>query len=307
MDATFGNILREHLSIDVIYAYFLNKNKYTTNIETLVREWLELGLPLDRLCGLVGQLGKSVGNLCCILALGEVHVEKKDAYVGELIPPKEDWSEDLKNKFKAMCKNSRGFHFIPIDAYIPEAEIVAIIQSAFPALPVACIWSCALDAAAKTTKEISDKYLEEYYNEFQDLVENPPPEEYDFYFASMLYYWKPGDTIDPELEEEQLEKLRTILAHEDELWDRLEGLNADQRFSQYAFLLHLNVSFPEPILQDMYAHVMDEYQGKHDWALINVDTRFTNYSEFINLMGINRALFQYLCEKLELEKNENNN
>jgi hypothetical protein len=239
--------------------------------------------------------------------LGEVHIEKKDAYGGELIPPKENWPEDLKNKFIEMCKNSHGFHFPPINAYIPEEEIVAKLQIAFPALPVACIWSCAKEAASETVKEISDKYLKDYYNEFLDLVENPPPEEYDFYFAGMLYYWAPGDTIDPELEAEQLEKLRVILAHEDELWGKLEGLNADQRFSQYAFLLHLNASFPEQILSDMYAHVMDEYQGKHDWALVNVDTRFTNYSEFVNLMGLNRALFQYLCEKLELEKNENNN
>jgi hypothetical protein len=57
----------------------------------------------------------------------------------------------------------------------------------------------------------------------------------------------------------------------------------------------------------MYDHVMDERQGKHDWALVNVDTRFTNFNEFVNLMGLNRALFQHLCEKLELEKNENNN
>jgi hypothetical protein len=307
LDATCGNIFQENLSIDVIYNYFLGKNKFTKNIENLVREWLELGLPLDRLCALVDQLGKSVGNLTCILALGKVHEEKKDAYDEYLIPPGADWPEEARNKFIEMCRKSHGFQYPLINAYIPEEEIVETLKKFFPALPVSTIWSCAKEAASETTKEISDKYLQKYYNDIQKLVDNPPPEQYDFYFASMLYYWEPGDTIDPELEEEQLEKLRAILANENKLWNKLEGLNADQRFSQYAFLLHLNASFPEPILNDMYAHVMDERQGKHDWALVNVDTRFTNYSEFVNLMGINRALFQHLCEKLELEKNETNN
>jgi hypothetical protein len=56
----------------------------------------------------------------------------------------------------------------------------------------------------------------------------------------------------------------------------------------------------------MCDHVMDEHQGKYDWALVNTDVRYTNINEFVNLMGMNRALFQYLCRKLEGEKNETN-
>jgi hypothetical protein len=49
----------------------------------------------------------------------------------------------------------------------------------------------------------------------------------------------------------------------------------------------------------MCDHVMDERQGKYDWALVNTDVRYTGTNEFVNRMGMNRRLFQYLCEKLE--------
>jgi hypothetical protein len=171
------------------------------------------------------------------------------------------------------------------------------LQEAFPEDPIFDIWTKALALDAKEPDE-NDR-ARAFYNQLQESVDNTPPQKYDIVAEEDLYFWELGDTISPELEATQLDSLRAVLAQKDTLWESLKGMDKTQRFQRYVIAMDPYKCFPEYVLQDMCDHVMDERQGKYDWALVNTDVRYTGTNEFVNRMGMNRRLFQYLCEKLE--------
>jgi hypothetical protein len=295
----FQAFLPEHFSMDVIYAHFLEQNRINPKIPTLVRQWLELGLPLERLCAMVKQLGKTSIDLIAALAHGKVHIEQKITYDGSFIHPGMDRPDDIRMQLARVLMALRGLRNPNIDAYIPEADILKTLQEAFPEDPISDIWTKALALDAEEPEE-NDR-ARAFYNQLQESVDNTPPQKYDIVAEEDLYFWEPGDTIYPELEATQLDSLRAVLVQKDTLWESLKGMDKTQRFQRYVIAMDPYKCFPEYVLQDMCDHVMDERQGKYDWALVNTDVRYTGTNEFVNLMGMNRRLFQYLCGKLEEE------
>jgi hypothetical protein len=288
----------------VIYAHFLKQNRINPQIPTLTRQWLELGLPLERLCSMIKELGKTSIDLIAVLTRGKVHIEQKITYDGAFIHPGMDRPDDIRMQLARALMMLRGLRNPNIDAYVPEADILKTLQEAFPEDPIADIWAKALALEAEEPDEKDSART--FYNQLQESVDNTPPQKYDIAAEDDLYFWEPGDTISPELEATQLDNLRAVLAQKDTLWESLKNMDKTQRFQRYIIAMKPYKCFPEPVLQDMCDHVMDDYQGKYDWALVNTDVRYTNINEFVNLMGMNRALFQYLCRKLEGEKNETN-
>jgi hypothetical protein len=203
-DEAYYQFLQSHFSLDVLYNYFYRQNSTCKNITNLARQWQDLELPLEQLCSMVKDRGKT-----------------------------------------SMAR-----------------------------------------------EETMDK--------------TPSSQQYDIITEENLYFWEPGDTIAPELEATLLENLRAVFEQEDTLWKALKDMNKTQRFQAYIIAMQPYNHFPlftESVLQDMYDHVMDECQGKHDFALVNISVKYDIVYEFVNLMGLNRSLFLYLCQKIDTADN----
>jgi hypothetical protein len=301
----YRDFLKEHFSLDSMYKYFLKKNRSCKKISKIVRQWLELELPLDKLCSLVKELGKTSSDLIAALVDGKVHVEHKVTYDASVVYPWMDKPDDIKTQLTRVFMKIDGLGNPNINAYIPEEDIVKTLQAAFPEDPISDSWAKALASdAARPVEEGSARYF--YDNLKEDMNKTPPPQQYDIDTEEDLYFWVPGDTMDPELEASLLANLRAIFEQEDILWEALKGMNKTQRFQAYILAMQPYNYFPlltVSVLKDMYDHVMDEHQGKHDWALVNTSVKYDIVYDFVNLMGLNRGLFLYLCQKIDTADN----
>ena len=303
---TYRQFLQDHFSIDAFRDWFLEEHR-DSGLEPIVREWLELDLPLQELCGFVvhGESGWqfSVQDLIGTLVTGHVHIRDKNTYDVTKTDPDNERPDNVPMLFTRAFAMLAGMRNRNIDRYIPEDELKKTLRDAFPDENTDELFDAAVKADT-TEPDANDKkgahrkivdgiyqFVEEKARELQ-----AKPEQYDLDRWQDAFFWKPGQSVVPALLENMRKTAAQVLEFGKSNMEEFRPLDVYSRVCYLMQRTYRRMAFPETVWQNIIRRVMeDEYIVRYV-GLVNVDTDSKNGSEIVNYFSMNPELFAFLLQ-----------
>lgn len=173
-DDTFKTFLKENFTEEQFMDCF--KHNVSGKVWELIRDWLQLGLSLDGLCGLFKRLEDrySVNELVDYLIIGKAHVKDKSLYDFTDTCDEHNIIDDITMSEARQNAKNYGVERKVINAYIPIEEIRDTLRRHFPDSKTDKILDNALAGKGKRFDE--QREIEKLYDfvasESQSIFEN---------------------------------------------------------------------------------------------------------------------------------------
>ena len=275
-------------------------NAHSADVFGLVKEWLELGLSPEGLCGAYKKLwkGSDAKQLVDYLILGKVHVkEKTELELYDFTIPSEGIADTSAMANARKTAGNMDFRRRIINAYIPLEDMKAVIKKHFPNENIDKFFADAL--AGKGRRFDKQRFIELMYSVIGEDALKMDERNADIIDPEKLYMWEgESTTIDEYVIEEMKEVLRLVLLEGKQIIERHRFSGRADREEYIKTHLINRIALPVDVAESIIDRAGEEDSTLY-FGLIGTTVFDFWVSPIVNAVLMNPKLYDYVLKILK--------
>jgi len=261
-------------------ARFFTEKYADKSLGVIIRNWLEAGLSLDGLCGMIKDHPSfDLVELVDELIIGKVHVKEKMLYDFSREDKLSDSVDDAKMSQSRQNARELGFSLNTIDAYMPLDEIKRTLKKHFPKAETDRYFDNAL--AGRGKRFLRQRLIHTLYEFAGAEAAKLDEKTADILDPDKLYLWADVKTVLDETVEFELEDTARYYYILGKKFIEQFGLtDAKARKDRIAKLLDLMIALPEDVTEQVINSADDPELSALYFGMLGVK-QFDEWSESI--------------------------